>query len=128
MEREHLAEPVVAQSVVPRPVVRWPWLPRSWAAGGVFLLTAVIVAGPVVIVAFMTLITYSGCFMDCSTPNHAGGVALGVLDLGLAALPFLAVRIFQGLRRRSARGALGIVVAFAAVLIVSFRPGGLFPW
>jgi len=124
---EHLVEPVVAQSVVPRPVVRLPWLPRSWSAGGVFFLTAVIVAGPVILVAFMTLITYSGCFIDCSTPNRAGGIALGILDLGLVALPFLVVRIFQGLRRRSARGALGIVVGSAAVLIVSFLHGGMFP-
>jgi hypothetical protein len=96
-----------------RPVIRFPWLPRSGPAAGVFLLTAALVVGPVLWIAFVTLVTYTGCFLECTKPNHLAGLGLGVLDLGLVALPFLAVRLFQAARPATR----GLVWALALILL-----------
>ena len=55
--------------------------------------------GGALVAGFIAAIVYSGCFLECSQPNHGGGVLLGALALAL----FLAGCVLAVVMWRKAR-------------------------
>lgn len=60
---------------------------RPGAMTAVKVLVAVVLVGAGLAAAGLTgliaAIVYSGCFLECSDPDHVGGLLLGLLALGL---------------------------------------------
>ena len=91
----------------------------AWRAVVSVLVTVVGVGGAIV-VAFATMVVWSGCFLSCQPGNHPLGAVLGVLTvLLLAAGPWCAARLF-GLR-----GWWPVVGGTVALALVAAVPFGL---
>jgi hypothetical protein len=107
----------MTDDVQTRQPVRWPWVPRSWTAASLLLVSGVLVAGPTILLAFIALVTATGCFIECSDPEPGNAVvpALGVLVT--VALPFAAVRFYQGAESEAAARRRLAVVAVIVLLV-----------
>jgi hypothetical protein len=123
----------MTETMRPRQPVRWPWVPRSWTAASLWLVGAVLVAAPVILLAFITLVSATGCFIECDEPDPGYAAFTALAALVLAAMPFAAVRYYQGAasepvaRRRLAVLAL-IVLVGALVQADLMFDGNLLPW
>ncbi len=95
---------------VDRPGRTSPWLPQSWTAAGVLLLTSVAAAWPAILAAAWSYFDATGCFFDCTEPDPVRAVALGALAVLLVLSPFAAVRLLQSRGRPSAGARLGIIL------------------
>ena len=72
---------------------------------------------PTILLAFIALVTATGCFIECSDPEPGNAVvpALGVLVT--LALPFAAVRFYQGAASEAAARRRLAVVAVIVLLV-----------
>jgi len=81
-------------------------------------LAAALVAGAI------AAIVYSGCFIECSDPNHLGGVLLGLLALGLlVGACSLAFVMWRSARTRQAVRVWVIVVVSGPALLLALGLG-----
>jgi hypothetical protein len=92
-----------------------PWLPRSPEAAGLFVLTAVSLAWPLILAAVWSYISAVGCFFDCDSPDptYWAAGAFGLLAAAILTSPFAAVRLYQG------RGPGPLTARVAAILLVN---------
>jgi hypothetical protein len=98
------------------------WVPRSWPALGVLLLTAAAVALPLatlgVLAVFGGLLEpWLGCFDECAP---TADVALTTAAaLALAGTPFAAVRLYQSEQVAPRRTILATIVAVDVALLAA---------
>ena len=119
--------PTDVESRPPASTVR-SWIPRSWAAFGVFLLLAAAMAFPVLMACFMVVVYSSDCFLTaCTGPQPAGAVAAAALSLIFALVPFAGVRCYQGGWPASASARLAILIVLLLIVGYTGRIIGLLP-
>ena len=76
---------------------------------------------PALVVAFIAAVTWSGCFLSCSQPNHVGGALL----FGLALLMVLAGPLLAWLLLRRWRAVGCAVLGVVGVLLTLGLLAGL---
>jgi hypothetical protein len=78
----------------PAPAAR----PSAWPVLRVILSVALVLAGGFgfVIAGFIAIVTWSGCFIECTGTNHRAGAALALLAVALlAAGPALVAALYR---------------------------------
>jgi hypothetical protein len=88
------------------------WLPRSPEAAGLFVLTAISLAWPLILAGGWTYIFATGSFFGVDSPNPVAAAAFGQLTVAILASPFAAARLYQG------RGPGPLTARVAAILLV----------
>ena len=98
--------------------------PRRRLAGLAAGIVALAVLGyPIVVTALLATFSFSGCFLECSTPSPGRGIAWSVLTALLLALPVylgLSVARVRSRRARLTAGAaiLAVVAAWAVLSLL----------
>jgi len=103
--------------------LRYGPAPSTPAVWRYVLITLAVLGGPpaAAVAAFVAVVTWSGCFLSCSEPNHPVGALLGLLAAVLAVSgPALAWVL---LRRWSAVG-YALLGVLAWVTIAGLRLAG----
>ena len=108
-----MTSPYVTVTQPPRPAA-----PSAWPVVRAILAVLVLLIGLVlyVMIGFAAVVTWSGCFIECTGTDHRGGAELAMLAVAvLAAAPAIVAALY---RSRGWLWAAGFVAAGGAVLVV----------
>ncbi|RLV55983.1 hypothetical protein D9V41_08795 [Aeromicrobium phragmitis] len=89
----------------------------GWAWGVVAGLGVLaLVAVPAAYAVFFAVVSFTGCFLECSTPSPAVGVMWSALAVGLLSIPVL---VGAFVARRSLRRTWPVVMALVVIVAVA---------
>jgi hypothetical protein len=91
------------------------------------IATAAAAAVPAFWTAMFSVSSFTGCFIECSSPDPLGGVMLAVVTVVLLGLPLLVGLVIGGANKEQAAGAIAVavtVLGFAAVTLAALAAHG----